>query len=276
MSSNHVLKQAKSKMARPLKWIKGKEVRNFFRVTWIIFSLVSIILAAAGVRNNLNNGSLKPSTNWDLINSVSFGFVLYTIVSVIITHKVDESRKGGGIVHAYKNLPKNPKKPTMVTNTGVISAIMARQAIHIAIALGLLVVVFQGKFLDPGEKVKGLSDSFKQFQTCIAWIVTGGFSLSVVLILVSALCYDYSCRFQWTDDLKLVLLRKGLKLDIWAWYAFTVSLILSIAVVSPLLCVLINAGYGFLLLYYYFFPYPLPTSDPIPRRDLEPVPESAK
>jgi hypothetical protein len=119
-----------------------------------------------------------------------------------------------------------------------------------------LVVIFQNKFLVPKGDVTALPDILSQFQTSVAWIVTGGFSLSVVLILVSALCYDYSCRFRWKDGHRYSLLRKGLELDIWAWYAFTVSLILSIALVSPLLCILINAGYGFLLLLYYFFPYP--------------------
>jgi hypothetical protein len=141
----------------------------------------------------------------------------------------------------------------MATEPDITLAIIARQSIHVAIALGLLVAIFQGHFLNPEGKVSSISGALSQFNICVAWIVAGGFSLSVVLILVSALCYDYSCRFNWKDPLKRSLMRKGLKLDIWSWYAFTLSLILSIALVSPFLCILINACYGFLLLYYYFF-----------------------
>jgi uncharacterized membrane protein len=250
MSSNQDLKQDPAMAYNSQKRIAGEAVRKFFWVTWIFASFLSISLAYISI--GLRNGSLKTSPGWDLINSVSLIFVLYTILSVIVTHKIDERREGWGIRHAYKTLDK----PAMVTETTIISAIMARQAIHIAIALGLLVVIFQNKFLVPKGDATALPDILSQFQTSIAWIVTGGFSLSVVLILVSALCYDYSCRFRWREGHRYILLRKGLELDIWAWYAFTVSLILSIALVSPLLCVLINAGYGFLLLRYYFFPYP--------------------
>jgi magnesium-transporting ATPase (P-type) len=177
--------------------------------------------------------------------------VLYTILSVVITHKTDEALKGCGIRHVYIRLGK----PGIATEPNIISALMARQAIHIAIALGLLVVIFQNRFLQPKGDASALTDILRQFQTSVAWIVICGFSLSVVLILVSALCYDYSCRFKWSPNYQSSLLRKGLKLDIASWYVFTVSLILSIALVSPLLCILINAGYGFLLLHYYFFDY---------------------
>lgn len=237
------------------RWIEGKRVRVFFWAMWILVSGVAVILAVISIVENIKNESLKPSQHWDLINVVSLCFVAYTILSVMITHRVDEARKGWGIRDAYKTR-REPDKSAMVTQTGIISAIMGRQAIHNAIALGLLVVIFQRGFLDPGKDVTKLSDALKNFKMCVAWLVTGGFALSVVLILVSALCYDYSCRFKWTDDLKLSLIRKGLSLDIWSWYAFTVSLILSITLVSPLLCILVNAGYGFLLLYYYFFALP--------------------
>lgn len=246
MSSNHDLEPPSAQTNIHDRIIEGPGVSTFFLGTWTLASLISIAFAFISIRSR--RGSLVTSMAWDLINTTSVLFVICTIVSVLVTHKVDEKRRGRGIRHVIKL-----RKPGVTTETNVISAIMARQAIHIAIALGLLVVIFQNDFLEPKNGVSALRDILSQFQTSVAWIVTGGFSLAVVTILVSALCYDYSCRFNWTPTYKSRLVRKGNKLDISSWYAFTVSLILSITLISPLLCIFINAGFGFLLLYYYFF-----------------------
>ena len=225
------------------------DVGVYFLVSWMIAGGLSIALAGVGFWRNTSAGSFRSSIGWDLINTTSFIFVLYTIASVIATHRVDERREARGIRHSYKTL----RSPKMAREPDIILAIMQRQNIHVAIALGLLVAIFQSHFLEPRGRVSAITDIIKQFRICVAWIVTLGFALSVVLILVSALSYDYSCRFNWEEAHKRSLMRKGMKLDIWSWYAFTVSLILSIALVSPILCILINFSYGFLLLYYYFF-----------------------
>jgi hypothetical protein len=236
------------------KSIRAHKVRKTFYSVWALLTLIAISLALSSLSSTIFNGSVKPSRNWDLINIVSLSFVAITIIMIVITHKVDELRDGSGIRDKYKAL----NQPALDINADLVSAIMTRQSIHIAVALGLVVVIVQGGRLDPGGDSPSLRDVLSQFQICVAWIATGGFSLSVVLILISALCYSYSCQFKWNNREQIDLARKGLKLDILSWYVFTVSLILSIAIISPLLCIIINASFGFLLLYYYFFRYPRP------------------
>jgi hypothetical protein len=228
---------------------KKSIVRNTILCSWILVSLTSNVVAIWTVQSDLGHGLLEPGYDWDWVNSISVAFVFYTMISVFITHKVDKRCHGYGITDAYRSLHPND---AIVTDPAIISAIMTRQSIHIAISLGLLVVMTQNRLLSPGTSLT-LSSLLGNFRLFVAWIVAAGFSMCVMLILVSALCHDYSCRFGWKRETQRDLLRKGLKLDNWSWYTFTVSLILGIALVSPFLCILMNAVYGFLLNYYYFF-----------------------
>lgn len=242
--------ESKSNAGQNRKRIEGERVRTIILSSWMAASIIAIAVALWSIRHNPWSALLQSPVYWDGINITSLLFVFYTIISVFATHKVDKKRSGYGITHAYRTMSWNE---AIKIDEAILSAIMTRQSIHIAIALGLLIVIIQNRLLDPGQNVSTLLDALKNFRTCIAWIVTGGLSLCVMLILVSALCHDYSCRFGWGGETKRDLLRKGLKLDNWSWYAFTFSLILSIALASPFLCILMNTGYGFLLLYYYFF-----------------------
>jgi hypothetical protein len=66
------------------------------------------------------------------------------------------------------------------------------------------------------------------------------------------LCYDYAARFNWRRDFREDLLRRGLVIDSWGWYLLTIFLVLSVALLSPTLSLILNFIYGTLLLYYYY------------------------
>jgi hypothetical protein len=74
---------------------RWNRVRIGFWISWIVASLISITLGLQGLGilafwRTSGKGHLATSPEWDLTNSVCFAFVLYTILSVITTHKIDE------------------------------------------------------------------------------------------------------------------------------------------------------------------------------------------
>ncbi|HEY0156340.1 MAG TPA: hypothetical protein VGF28_03520 [Thermoanaerobaculia bacterium] len=151
-------------------------------------------------------------------------------------HRLDFERRGGGIRDRAAWL----RPPHSVVTSEAISATMTKQSILAAIA---------AIFLASGEHGSVTSVEFDAFVTGLSRL---GFSVALLLLTVSALCYDYANRFRLSDEEKYALVRKGLILDVTSWYVLVASYNVSMAATNVRTSILLSIGTGFLVHWYYF------------------------
>ena len=133
-------------------------------------------------------------------------------------------------------------KTTYEMSRDVFDATLSKQSV-LATFAGVFIT---GIWITPNNVIK-------RFDYIVAYISTIGFSFSIILLLVSMTCYDYSTRFRWKSTAyQAKLVGKGLRLDIISWYLLLDSLLISLNRFSPALSLLSSILAGFLLWYYYF------------------------
>lgn len=161
-------------------------------------------------------------------------FVLPTLA--VVFHKLDWKYGGGGIKDRVDWL----RRPHSRLEPDVIAGTMTKQSILAAIA---------AIFLSSTNVGRMNSLKFSEFATAVA---TLGFSAALLLLIVSALSYDYANRFRLAEEERYELARKGLRLDIFAWYVLVASYITSMAARLVLTSIAVSVGTAFLVRWYYF------------------------
>jgi hypothetical protein len=158
------------------------------------------------------------------------------------THNADSYWKGGGIRHRVKQISGGH----YLVQADVAAATITKQSVLAAIAAILLSIVQTARVAGshPGAAVG--------FPALAAELSTVGFLTSIVLLLVSMKCYDYANRFNLQREHKEVLLKKGLRLDIYSWYLLLYSFGMAAAIISETLSVVLTIVIGILLWWYYF------------------------
>ena len=73
-----------------------------------------------------------------------------------------------------------------------------------------------------------------------------------MLLAVSVLSYDYANRFKLCEEERYELIRKGLRLDVYAWYILLASFIVSMATQHILTSIAMSIATAFLIRWYYF------------------------
>lgn len=155
-----------------------------------------------------------------------------------IFHRLDKAYNGGGLVDLLRD--SNDHKNSYNINPDVIAATMQKQSILAAIA-AIMIGIIQGAI----DKKPG-------FAQVAAEISMGGFMLSMLLLFISILCYDYANRFNLTVAFKARLVGKGLTLDIFSWYLVLFSFTTSIGVINVTLSIITCTLSGIVLTWYYF------------------------
>ena len=151
-------------------------------------------------------------------------------------HRSDGKWNGRGI----RDLTQKMKDNAYNLETDVIAASMTKQSVLAAIASILIVII---------QAAPKTTDYLR-----VVWVIsTIGFVLSILLLLVSMVCYDYASRFNWSSFYKAQLVGKALDFDIWSWYCLLTSLVLSIALISVRLSIVSGMFGGILMWWYYFF-----------------------
>ncbi|HEX8736568.1 MAG TPA: hypothetical protein VF721_14655 [Pyrinomonadaceae bacterium] len=242
------------------KWIK-----------WISFSalaIAAIILACVAFHYgdeklafNLPNKHLRRRfSNLSVMEWVVITAPIIAFGISKVTHYLDRQCKGGGIRHVVTSLKTN----RYATDASVLAATMSKQSVLAAIA-AILLGIIQGVKSEL-EKQASNSDILQSplaapdimpFPLVAAELSTIGFLISILLLLISMKCYDYSSRFNFHPVYKITLISKGLDLDILSWYALLFSFALGIASMSESISILLSFMTGFLLWWYYFI-YPIP------------------
>lgn len=153
-----------------------------------------------------------------------------------IFHYLDWLYGGGGIKDRLGRVPRPHSRLT----SEVIAATMTKQSILAAIAAIFLA----------GQDVGSLaSQSYPEFTAALSRL---GFSVALLLLTVSVLSYDYANRFELCREECYELVRKGLRLDIFAWYILLASFIVSMAARHIITSIIISIATGFLVRWYYF------------------------
>lgn len=146
--------------------------------------------------------------------------------------------KWGG--HGIRDLTQKMRGSAYNLETDVIAASMTKQSVLAAIA-SILIVLIQA------------APKTTDYLLLVWLLATCGFVFSILLLLISMVCYDYASRFNWSSFYKAELVGKALRFDIWSWYFLLTSLVLSIALISPRLSILGCLFAGILMWWYYFF-----------------------
>lgn len=236
-----------------LSWFAKTKVGWFYRnepiraliLTLIVLSdLVLIWIAFFEGEEGIKWSSLERLEHW---KNIIVGFSARQWASLItpaaalllayIAHARDgNSKKGTGI----RNITQRMGGTAYNLETDVIAASMTKQSILAAIASILIVII---------QAAPKTTDYLR-----LVWILsTCGFVFSIVLLLISMVCYDYASRFNWSSFYKAELVGKALRFDIWSWYFLLTSLVLSIALISTRLSVVSGMFAGILMWWYYFF-----------------------
>ncbi len=215
-------------------------VRRFLILVWCaanVVLLVAISITSWRSAVEIIARVFDHAKTWDvsrwaglLAPPVTWGFSYWT-------HLLDQARHGGGIRSRFARIGARQR---FNVQESYVSAMMAKQRVLAAIALAMLVVV---------NRADTTSDTYRQV---IVSVATVGFIASILVILTSLLCADYSHRFKWEEQMTEALLRKSLTLEVWSWHLLAMSLIWSVALIREWLSVVVNFGYGSLLWYYYF------------------------
>lgn len=238
-------KQTKSFAQTKIGWFYTHEPVRAIILTLIVLSdLVLIWFAFFGGQEGIKWPCSETFEHW---KNISAGFSARQWMSLItpaaaltlasIAHVADGwCKKGQGI----RNITRRMGGVTYNLETDVIGASMTKQSILAAIASILIVIIQAAPKTTPYLR--------------LVWVLsTCGFVVSIVLLLVSMLCYDYASRFNWNSFYKADLVGKALRFDIWSWYALLTSLVLSIALISTRLSVASGIFAGILMWWYYFF-----------------------
>ena len=158
------------------------------------------------------------------------------LILAYIAHLSDGKNQGRGI----RDITQRMGGTAYNLETDVIAASMTKQSVLAAIASILIVII---------QAAPKTTDYLR-----LVWLLsTCGFVLSILLLLISMVCYDYASRFNWNSFYKAELVGKALRFDIWSWYFLLTSLVLSIALISPRLSVVSGIFAGILMWWYYFF-----------------------
>ncbi|HXD32796.1 MAG TPA: hypothetical protein VN643_16860 [Pyrinomonadaceae bacterium] len=159
------------------------------------------------------------------------------LVTAAVAHAVDGRKNGRGIRHLTTEMGGRAYN----LETDVISASMTKQSVLATIA-SILAIVIQAFFREQSGYLR-----------LVSALSTAGFLLTILLLLVSMVCYDYASRFNWDATEKADLVGKALYLDIWSWYFLLTSFVLAVALLNPRLSTILSVFAGILMWWYYFF-----------------------
>jgi len=238
------------------------------RVKWVVLSgwvlcLVAFVVVAYRGKN------VPPLEPWaqprddagspakiDLRQLVYLLTPALTFAFTLVAHFVDRTWAAGGVAHRGDEIERLHD-----LQTDVVTGTMTKQSVLAALAAVFIAFVQQGR---------GDADAYQMLARTLA---TAGFSVSILLMLVSVKTYDYANRFNWEEHTKhgpsdpsdkcsyrVQLVSKAFRLDIVSFYFLLFTAILTTGLVEPWYPIAASALCGILLWVSYFFwaePHPL-------------------
>lgn len=233
-------------MSYPRIWVRYVTLAIMCLCSFIALAIVFVTACASDLAGSLRYPSVarREITEWlhspaDWTWAAGVALVFPGIVLPLLAwlfHFLDERCGGGGI----KNRFRRAKRPKFIVNADVIGASMTKQSVLAAIA---------AIFLTDAEKGSFTSDVFPENAMALSRI---GLSVAMLLLIISVLSYDYANRFNLAETERYELLRRGLRLDAFAWYVLAASYIIGIAARNILVSILISILTGLLTWWYYF------------------------
>lgn len=204
---------------------------------WLVALAAIVTLAVSAMRPLPRFKWFLDPPGWPLVAVLALGLPCAVLPLLAYGfHYLDRRYGGGGIKDRIGRLTK----PHSKLASGNIAATMTKQSILAAIA---------AIFLTEGEGGSLASQSYPEFATALSRL---GFSVALLLLTVSVLAYDYANRFRLCREECYELVRKGLELDVFAWYILLASFIVSMAAQHPERSIVISIATGFLVRWYYF------------------------
>jgi hypothetical protein len=242
-------KSVRKKISNIIAIFQKKGVRRMILVTILVVDLVLIIAVFlwGGILSNERVQtaiplleSLRAKSSFTTPEWVALITPGLAILMALFAHWRDEASHGQGVKDIIKRVVgKNPYN----LEADVMSASMTKQSVLVAIAAALMAVIQ----LYPKAPAT-------EYWTLVKELSTFGFAFAILFLLVSMVCYDYASRFRWPTVYKAQLVHKALLLDVLSWYFLLTSFILTIALISPRLSILMSIVSGVLMWWYYFFP----------------------
>lgn len=209
-------------------------------LSWSLFSLFMAVVALTDRAPLLREQAallLQNVSAFTVLQWLAFIAPLVTALLIVLCHYADCRGNGPGIQARLRRI----RGAKYTTDATFVSAAITKQSVIVAISIGTLLMV---------ASLAG--DAPAGFQKIASSVAIVGLACSIVLTLVSILCYDYSIRYKWHHHFREHLVRKGLKIEVLGWYVLTLSFVLAMSLLSIALSLAVNFLYGSLLLYYYF------------------------
>lgn len=234
----------RSKQAQRVLWLGIGIVAVLWLLAWLDFTFLHRI----------------PHGGWT--NSALFALIVWwlLLLSAIGVHLGDERRGWAGIYHLHRKTREDAAGESQPL--AVIPNILARQAIHTGIALGVLAALASStddffpfyKKAVPIGVAKIISDPVASFSSLI--VLSLGFSIAATL--VAGLCYDHAIRFGFRATVRPEETKRlrttGRRLDTLGWYALVWALVGTTALADFRLCFAAALIVFTTVWFYYFFP----------------------
>lgn len=208
-----------------------------------LIHLIECAILASGVKSSLvaTVGDFELRLCWRGCWPSEGGLALLLPIVVlpflaVLFHDMDSKRGGGGIKDRIGSI----RHPHSSLIPDVIAATMTKQSILAAIA---------AIFLASGNRGSLGAADFYKFATGVSRL---GFTVALLLLVVSALSYDYANRFCFSKAEKYELVRKGLALDVSSWYVLIASYIVGLSATNVRTSIAVSLLTGYLVRWYYF------------------------
>lgn len=182
-------------------------------------------------------------TNRDL---AVVGSLILLIVVARLMHADDARSDGYGVKSVYKKFNARHR-----LDDNVVSGVLSRESIQGAITLVVLAALIGSERAKPPA---GLSQIISEPNVLIFWTVAFVLGLSVITTLAGTLCYDYSSRFEWPDEVRDAFISKGHKVGRFGFYSLMWSLAAITALLNYFLCMFAILLIYWTMWWYYFFP----------------------
>ncbi len=170
---------------------------------------------------------------WASSGAVSGVYPLWLILIALTAfalrmHAADTAKAPVGVRGLMKRRTESENGLQPSGGSGAVGGILARKAIHAAMAFFALVEFAESRriVVESFDPMQWLSQPVGDGSQGLVAAIIFALGFSVLAMLVSALCYDTSFRVEWREcetgaltEIEKHLLYKGAKLEEWAWYS---------------------------------------------------------
>lgn len=200
--------------------------------------------------------------------------MLMLVVAAQVVHLCDCRSGGYGLKHVYETDNRGSHRQDELS---YVPSTMTAESIRAAMIAALLIAFLteRDKYLPPSVEppifLRGLviRQVLAEPGALFFCLVVGALAASIVFTLVTLLCYEYICRYEWTGEIawaKDDLRRKAFDLGTAGFYCLMWALAIAPALLDYRLGFM-SMLFVFCVLWYYYF-FPVPTSQSLQARSV--------